>query len=286
MHPIALDEDCPIAPNTPGCGLKADRKLSEAELPPWLPDNDDVRSHLLDYAFEIEWFDSHLGKMIKILEKAGELDNTLILVTADNGMPFPRAKGQLYDFATRVPLAVRWGARVKGGRVVDDFVSFPNYAPTILAAVGLSQTPDMTGRSFLDLLLSSASDQLDPTRNHVITGRERYYPELLPFPCRALRTADDLYIRNYRPDRCVAGVAPGYSDGNAKSIGSCSAPARNPPGATLSAARCVSFSSSNRIRFRWLLAHIVSQRIYIPEHGIARKPVDTRADYLGETDSP
>ncbi|MBM3756044.1 MAG: sulfatase [Acidobacteria bacterium] len=198
---------------TPGCGLKAGKKLSEAELPPWLPDNDDVRSDMLDYAFEIEWFDNQLGKMIQILEAAGELDNTLILVTADNGMPFPRSKGQLYDSGARVPLAVRWGSRVKGGRVVEDFISFPDYAPTILEATGLSKTQEMTGRSFLNVLQSAASGQIDPTRDHVITGRERYYPELLPFPCRALRTSDYLYIRNYRPDRCVAGVPPGYHDG-------------------------------------------------------------------------
>ena len=198
---------------SPGCGVRAGKKLSEAELPPWLPDNDEVRSDVLDYAFEIEWFDSHLGKIIQILESSGELDNTLILVTADNGMPFPRSKGQLYDSGARVPLAVRWGSRVKGGRAVEDFVSFPDYAPTILEAAGLSKTPEMTGRSFLSVLVSNGSGQIDPTRDHVITGRERYYPELLPFPCRALRTADHLYIRNYRPDRCVAGVAPDYKDG-------------------------------------------------------------------------
>ena len=197
---------------TAGCGLKSGKRLSDAELPPWLPDNNDVRSDMLDYAYEIEWFDSHIGKMIKMLEEAGELDNTLILVTADNGMPFPRSKGQLYDSGTRLPLAVRWGNRVKGGRSVDDFVSFPDFAPTILAAAGLEKPPEMSGRSFLNVLLSDQAGQVDPTRDHAITGRERYYPELLPFPCRALRNAKYLYIRNYRTDRCIAGNPPDYRD--------------------------------------------------------------------------
>ena len=47
---------------------------------------------MLDYAFEIEHFDSHLVKMLEILEKKGELENTIVIVTADNGMPFPGLK--------------------------------------------------------------------------------------------------------------------------------------------------------------------------------------------------
>jgi len=62
------------------------------------------------------------------LEELGELDNTVIIVTGDNGMPFPRAKTNLYDYGTRMPLAVRWPARVKGGRVIDDFISFTDFA--------------------------------------------------------------------------------------------------------------------------------------------------------------
>ena len=82
------------------------------------------RSDLLDYAYEIEWFDRHLGTMIKTLEEMGELDNTLIVVTADNGMPFPRVKGQIYEHDFHLPMAIRWGSSVKPGRVVDDFINF------------------------------------------------------------------------------------------------------------------------------------------------------------------
>ncbi|MBS14457.1 MAG: hypothetical protein CME19_23070 [Gemmatimonadetes bacterium] len=68
----------------------------------------------LDYAFETEWFDRQLGEMITRLESIGELDNTSIVVTSDNGMPFPQVKGQMYDDDFHLPLAVRWGARDAG----------------------------------------------------------------------------------------------------------------------------------------------------------------------------
>lgn len=193
-------------------GLRAGKKLEDAEVPSFLPDNGEVRADLLDYALEIEWFDTHLGRMIQLLEDTSELESTIVVVTSDNGMSFPRCKGQLYDFGTRVPLAVRWGNRIKGGRVINDFVSFTDFAPTFLEAAGIEQPPDMTGKSFLDLLLSDKSGRLEVKRDHVITGRERFFPESLPYPCRAIRTERYLYIRNYKPERYVAGPPPDYPD--------------------------------------------------------------------------
>ena len=80
-----------------------------------------VRNDLLDYAFEIEHFDNQLVKMLEILEKKGELDNTIVIVTADNGMPFPRAKGQVYELSNHVPLAIMWGKGIRNpGRKIFD----------------------------------------------------------------------------------------------------------------------------------------------------------------------
>ena len=68
---------------------------------------------MLDYAFEIEYFDRHLVKIIEELQKRNLLENTIIVVTSDNGMPFPRVKGQVYPFDNRLPLAIRWGNGIK-----------------------------------------------------------------------------------------------------------------------------------------------------------------------------
>ena len=152
--------------------------------------------------------------MIARLEEIGELDNTLVVVTSDNGMPFPRAKANLYDFGTRMPHAVRWGDRVPAGREVSDFISFIDFAPTFLEAAGLEIPETMSGKSFLDVLESSSSGRVDESRDSVCTGRERHAwcREGLGYPIRALRTDAHLYIRNFEPDRWPAGEGEIFRD--------------------------------------------------------------------------
>jgi arylsulfatase A-like enzyme len=135
-------------------------------------------------------------------------------MTGDHGMPFPRSKANLYDLGTHVPLAIRWGDKVKEpGRTVGDFVSLPDLAPTFLAAAGVVAPKVMTGRSLLCILtLEDAAD--DPPRDHVVVGRERHTqaqeaPETGGYPMRGIRTAEYLYIRNFKPDRWPIGT-PDY----------------------------------------------------------------------------
>src|SRR6185295_14367213 len=100
------------------------------------PDHRTIRSDMLDYALEVEWFDKQLGLAIAELEKRGELENTFVLVTSDNGMPFPRVKGQIYEQAFHLPMAVRWGGHMAGGRVIGDFINFRDFAPTFMEVAG------------------------------------------------------------------------------------------------------------------------------------------------------
>jgi len=191
-----------------GSGLKAGKKLEDVKVPEFLPDTSEVRSDILDYCLEVEWFDKHLGRMLRLLEQTAKLDNTIIVVTSDNGMPFPRAKTNLYDYGTRMPLAIRWPARVKGGRTVDDFVSLTDLAPTFLEAARLQVPAEMTGRSLMNILLSAKSANIDSSRDKVFTAIERHTwcrPQGVGYPCRAIRTHRWLYIRNYEPDRWPAG---------------------------------------------------------------------------------
>lgn len=195
-----------------GIGLKHGKKIEDVQVPSFLPDTPEVRSDILDHCFEIEWFDRHLGRMIRMLEEAGELDNTIIIVTSDNGMPFPRAKGNVYEYGTHVPLAIRWGARVQGGRTVDDLVSLIDLAPTILEAAGVNYPGGeypMEGRSMMNILLSEKNGTIDTLRTGVYTSRERHSSSRwnnLGYPQRALRTENYLYIRNFEPDRWPAGA--------------------------------------------------------------------------------
>ncbi|MHC4644345.1 MAG: sulfatase family protein [Planctomycetota bacterium] len=191
-----------------GSGLRAGKTLDGVVVPESLPDVPKIRSDMLDYYLEIEWYDEHLGRMIKLLEDMGELDNTLIVVTSDNGMPFPRAKASLYDLGVRMPLAVRWGGQASGGRIVNDFVSLTDLAPTFLEAAGLQVPAEMTGRSLIDILLADKSGRVDRRRDKVFTANERTTwcrPNGAGYPSRAVRTYQWLYIRNYEPERWPAG---------------------------------------------------------------------------------
>ena len=194
-----------------GSGLASGLRLDDVRLPPFLPDDPEVRSDILDYYFEIERFDRQLGEMVALLEERDQLANTMVIVTSDNGMPFPRAKADLYDYGARVPLAVRWPERVPGGRVASDFASLVDLAPTILEAAGLELSPEMTGRSLLDLLESGNEGRIDSDRDFAILARERHTPwraGRVGYPMRAIRTDRHLYIRNLEPDRWPAGDPP------------------------------------------------------------------------------
>jgi arylsulfatase A-like enzyme len=185
----------------PGIGLKAGKRLEDVELPSYYPDTEIVRSDMLD-------FDLHLGRMLDTLADLGELDNTLIVVTSDNGMPFPRVKGQIYEHDFHLPFAVRWGDAVPGGRVVDDLISFIDIAPTFLEVAGLTRHPEMRGESLVKILTSSASGTVDETRDRVLVGKERHdlgRPNNAGYPVRAIRTPTLLYVRNYEPERWPAG---------------------------------------------------------------------------------
>ncbi len=191
-----------------GAGMRSGKRLEDVKLPAYYPDSDVIRSDLFDYSLEVEWFDRQLGKMIRILEERGELENTFILVTSDHGMPFPRVKSQIYEDGFHLPLAVRWSQGIEGGRRVDDFINASDFAPTFLELAGLRAHPQMTGKSFLNLLESGRSGLIDATRNRMLVGKERHdlgRPHDWGYPIRAIRTPDYLYIRNYEPDRWPAG---------------------------------------------------------------------------------
>jgi len=173
-----------------------------------LPDNEVVRSDFLDYALRIERFDRSLVKMIEILEDMGELDNTLVIVTSDNGMPFPRAKGNAYDAGVRVPMAIRWGDQIKGGRENTELISHIDFAPTFLSAAGLPIYPEIEGESFLELLINPDSKNKDAFRESLFYGRERATsarPNNFGYPVRTIRTKKYQLVWNMKPDRTPTG---------------------------------------------------------------------------------
>lgn len=181
----------------------------KGKMPPFLPDVPEVRQDLADYFGEVAAWDAGIGVLLEELEKTGERDNTIIAVSGDHGAPgFPYGKCNLYGFGTNVPLLVT-GPGVKKDRLVEDFSSLTDLAPTFLEAAGIPVPEVMTGRSLWPVLSSEKSGVVDETRSRVFTGRERHVDmaraDFTPYPQRAIRTADHVLIVNFRPDRWPMG---------------------------------------------------------------------------------
>jgi arylsulfatase A-like enzyme len=184
-----------------------EEKIDSAALavPPELPDCPELRDDLLNYYGGIVALDRAAAEAIAVLEKAGELDRTVIIYTSDNGWQMPRGLANCYDAGSRVPLAIRWGRQLPAGRKVEEFVNIADLGPTFLELAGLTPPAEMSMRSIKKLLLG----QPDPApRDAIFLERERHANvrhDNLGYPIRAVRTRDFLYIRNLRPDRWPAG---------------------------------------------------------------------------------
>lgn len=214
------------------------RASDSLAVPGYLPNVSEVRLDLVNYFEEIRKFDIELSVILHVLEARDLLDNTIIIVTSDNGIPFPRGKGTCYDSGTRVPLAIMWPERITGGRICDDFVNLSDLAPTILEAAGLTPTKDMTGVSLFDVLADSMQSpspaaksqkpiadskrrRADKIRDAVFVERERHAlgrggaadtVGTLSYPIRGIRTKEYLYVVNLRPYLWPACDPPLFND--------------------------------------------------------------------------
>jgi hypothetical protein len=197
-----------------GSGVKKGNKsLNDIQhVPDYWPDVDSVRNDMLDYAYEIEYVDKHVGQVLAVLRQNGTLDNTIVIYTSDHGMPFPRVKGNQYENANHVPLAIMWPDGIStSGRDVSDYVSFIDLAPTLLEAAGIDKKTSgmqpIAGRSLIPLLHSSKSGSIDITRNFVLVGQERHdigRPNDVGYPIRGMHKNGLLYLRNYETSRWPA----------------------------------------------------------------------------------
>lgn len=197
----------PHRPYTRGHGRKVGIDSTKLSVPKFLPDIPDVRGDLADYYAEIKRVDREIGELLKKLEEKGLLENTMIVVTGDNGMPFPRAKANLYDYGTRVPLVISFPRKFKRNRRSESFVNLIDLMPTFLEVAGVSLPKDLDGISLVPLLKGKTKQH----REEVFLERERHcmcrkdelgYPG---YPMRAIRTKEYLYILNLRPQRMPAG---------------------------------------------------------------------------------
>ncbi len=188
-----------------GAGKLSGKDVAKVVVPPIFPDNEVVRNDILDYLVEVEHFDMMVGQAISLLEARGKLDNTIVVITSDHGMPFPRAKASLYDAGSRIPLAIRWPEGiVNPGRDLNAFVNLSDLAPTFLKAAGVKPPEMMTARSLVGIFEGKDPVEMDAA----FIAMERHdgcRKGGKGYPCRAIRTKDYLYIHNFEPKRWPAG---------------------------------------------------------------------------------
>ncbi len=212
----------PHRPYTFGEGDVSGTSLQDIEIPPYWPDTEDVRRDMRDYAFEINWFDTQLGGIIAELKKQRLYENTLIVVTSDNGAPFPRVKGQMYDNDFRLPLIIKPTGQLKQPLVREELVSFIDFFPTFLELAGAddegttteatshepTSNPNYHGKSLLPLLHPNYNMHPEAFRPAIAMGRERHdlgRKHDAGYPVRCLRTHQYLYVWNIKPERWPAG---------------------------------------------------------------------------------
>jgi uncharacterized sulfatase len=187
----------------------------KGRMPPVLPDVPSIREDMADYLGEVMAFDAACNVLIQIVEEMGELDNTMVVISGDHGIPgFPRGKTNVHDFGSQVPLAIRWPAKVAAARNIKVPVSLIDLAPTFLAAAGLESPDDPNGQSLLPALAPDGDES--KLRGWVLIGRERHAWRArdgqLPYPVRALRTPDFLYVKNFKPERWPMGDPFGVTE--------------------------------------------------------------------------
>ncbi|GAB3993802.1 sulfatase [Spirosoma daeguense] len=198
----------PHRPFNLGDGKKTGINPAKIHLPAFLPNVAEVRNDVADYLSEVEHLDREIGDLLKQLEETGQLANTVIVVASDNGMPFPHAKANLYDYGTRVPLLIsQFSENEKQPERNDSFVNLIDLMPTFLDWANVTERPELDGISLVPIL----TGQKTVHRNEVFLERERHClcrPQFnygAGYPMRAIRTKDYLYIRNFRPERMPAG---------------------------------------------------------------------------------
>jgi len=168
-------------------------------VPPFLVDTPTTRTDLAGYYHEVSRFDYYIGLVRDDLERQGVLDNTLIVVTADNGRPFPRCKTRLYDSGVKTPWVVHFPQVIKSPAVTGSLLSSIDLSATCLELAGIEKPKSVQGISFLPILKDPEAvvrQMIFSEHNwHVYKNHERM-----------VRFGDWVYIRNNYPDQANLGA--------------------------------------------------------------------------------
>lgn len=163
-------------------------------VPPYLFDNEVTREDLTGYYHEVSRYDYFIGQVVAELKKQGVLDNTLIVVAADNGRPFPRCKSRLYDSGIKTPWVVHFPRMIQTPAVSKSLISVIDLSATCLELAGIDPQASIQGRSFVPILKDPKAEVRQMVFSehnwHVYKNHERM-----------VRFGDFVYIKNNYTDQ-------------------------------------------------------------------------------------
>ncbi|MDA0282682.1 MAG: sulfatase [Planctomycetota bacterium] len=190
---------CSNEPHTPYTkGDPSQYDVDRITLPANFVDTPETRAEFVKYLAEVTYYDWQVGECLKLLDKYGLADNTLVVVVSEQGSSFPFAKWTCYDSGLQSALIARWPGRIQPGETAHAMVEYVDVLPTFLDAAGLDVPQVLDGRSFLPVLTGEATRHKDfvfglMTTRGIINGSDH-------FGIRSVRSDKYKYIVNLTPE--------------------------------------------------------------------------------------
>ncbi|MBA2113478.1 sulfatase family protein [Bremerella alba] len=186
----------------------------DVKVSPYMRNEPATRDDLASYHNEITRFDYYIGQVCEELKAQDAFDNTMIIVMADNGRPFPRGKTRVHDSGMKTPFVVSWPKGLKdSGVTCNKLVSVIDICPTFLSLAGVNVPEQAQGVSFAKLLKDPVGEA---TRNYAFSEHNWHDYEAHG---RAVRNPFGiLYVRNARPEKAWLGPADSVSSPSHKDL--------------------------------------------------------------------
>lgn len=163
------------------------------DVPFYLANGPETRKDLAQYYDEVYRFDYRVGEVMKVLAEQNAVDNTFIVIMADNGRPFPHSKTRVNDRGMKTPFIISWPLKINDeGSVCSSLVSAIDIGPTILNLAGAEIPAAMQGKSFQNLI----QNPMDKFRNYVFAEHNWHDYEAFE---RMVRSENFMLIYNANP---------------------------------------------------------------------------------------
>ncbi|WP_071790504.1 sulfatase [Sphingobacterium deserti] len=183
----------PHAPWTVGNPDEFDPK--QLKLPAHWVDTEQTRKQFAKYLAEVRRLDNQVGEVLALLERQGQLDNTIVVFLGEQGPQFPGGKWTLYDNGQRSSMLIRWPGVVESLSKTDAIVQYEDITPTLIDIAGGKPARGLDGRSFRKVLKSPGK-----THRDFAYGIHNNIPEGPAFPIRSVRDQRYKLIWNINPD--------------------------------------------------------------------------------------